>query len=109
MSYLQFDPGNGTHIKMLHVRANFSSQPLPVADPSNNDRRTDILIVTIFPFNRFRLTGDWTGKDLSILAGKCPCSGKNGYFDLHSENRDVEFSGEIFLRELQNLLTYGEE
>tara|TARA_B110000116_G_C16656414_1_gene499722 strand:+ start:377 stop:661 length:285 start_codon:yes stop_codon:yes gene_type:complete len=94
---------------MLHVRATFSSQPLPVDEPSGNGRLTDILIVTIFPFNRFLLTDDSTGKDYSVLAGKDPCSEKNRRFNLHSENRDVEFSGEIFLQNYRSLLTYGEE
>lgn len=83
MSYLQLNPVKETYIKMLHVRATFSSQPLPVDDPSDHGRLRDILIVTIFPFNRFRLTGDSTGKDSFILAGKGPCSGKNRRFDLH--------------------------
>ena len=76
MNCLKFDPEKETYIKMLHVRAIFSSQPLPVDEPSGNGRLTDILIVTIFPFNRFLLTGDSTGKDCSILADKDPCSEK---------------------------------
>ena len=82
---------------MLHLRPAFASEPFAVDGPSGNGKQADIPIVTIFPFNRFLLTGTSAGKDPVISAGKVPCSEKNQRLDLHSENRDVEFSGEIFL------------